>query len=369
MECVRAGWLAPLIGILVINAVVTHSGESQAAPASTATVKGRRGFVHPAVRVKPLRFFAPTSFWNTPVRRNAPLDPASSSIIGTFAAEIADERAKHDGPWISTTSYGVPIYTVPASQPTVQVQLTSQPFAPALQAAWQQVPLPPDAEPTEGSDGTLVLWQPSRNRLWEFWRLAKHTGGWSASWGGAMEDVSKAAGVYRHGVWPGSQPFWGSSASALSIAGGLITIEDLRQGQINHALAIAIPRVRAGVFASPAKRTDGRFNDELALPEGAHLRLDPSLDLSQLKMPPLVRMIAQAAQRYGIFVRDGASIAHFFAQDPRTLRHNPYLGPNGLFEGKYPGELLASFPWRRLQLLQMDLHPYHPHLYAPGQSN
>ncbi|HVY78851.1 MAG TPA: hypothetical protein VG898_10125, partial [Solirubrobacterales bacterium] len=45
-----------------------------------------------------------------------------------------------------------------------------------------------------------------------------------------------------------------------------------------------------------------------------------------------------------------------FAQDPVTAPVNPYTGPEGYFEGRYPGELLASFPWRRLQVLKMDLH-------------
>ncbi|MGA8746103.1 MAG: hypothetical protein WB507_09585 [Solirubrobacterales bacterium] len=95
-----------------------------------------------------------------------------------------------------------------------------------------------------------------------------------------------------------------------------------------------------------------------ALPEGAHLRIDPSLDLSSISMPPITRMIAKAAQRYGIFIRDGAGVAHFFAQDPVTLRDNPYIGPEGYFEGKTPGQLLDSFPWSHLQLLPMALRNY-----------
>jgi hypothetical protein len=35
----------------------------------------------------------------------------------------------------------------------------------------------------------------------------------------------------------------------LSIAGGLITLEDLEKGQLNHALAISLPNGRAGVYA------------------------------------------------------------------------------------------------------------------------
>ena len=44
--------------------------------------------------------------------------------------------------------------------------------------------------PTGGrSDAHLVVWQPSRNRLWEFWHLAQGAAGWQAGWGGAMQNV------------------------------------------------------------------------------------------------------------------------------------------------------------------------------------
>jgi hypothetical protein len=202
----------------------------------------------------------------------------------------------------------------------------------------------------------LVVWQPSTDRLWEFWQLARTADGWRAAWGGAMQDVSANAGVFGQNAWPGAEPWWGASASSLSIAGGLITLEDLEQGEINHALAMAVPDVRFGIYASPAQRTDGKSTDPLSLPEGAHLRLDPKLDLAALHLPRLTLMIAEAAQRYGIFVRDGAPAVTFFSQDPIPTGTEPYGGADGYFEGKYPSQLLASFPWSHLQLVTMELH-------------
>ena len=128
--------------------------------------------------------------------------------------------------------------------------------------------------------------------------------GWQAAWGGAMQNVSTNPGVYGPKAWPGASPYWGASASSFSVAGGLITLEDLEKGVINHALAIGIPDVRAGVYASPAQRTDGTSASALSLPEGAHLRLEPGLDLAALHLPRLTLMMAEAAQRYGIYVRE-----------------------------------------------------------------
>jgi hypothetical protein len=302
------------------------------------------------------RFFSPHSFWNTAVSADATLDPSSAALVGALATEATEEVATGNGPFITTSPYGVPVYRVPADQPTVPVKLVGHPGERALRAAWHAVPLPAGARPAAGSDGHLVVWQPHSDRLWEFFQLRREGGGWRASWGGAMRNVSADPGVYNHHAWPGSQPWWGASASSLSIAGGLITLEDLEAGEINHALAISLPAVRAGTYASPARRTDGNSPDPLTLPEGAHLRLDPHLDLASLHLPWLTRLVAEAAQRYGIFVRDRAADVTFYAQDPIPTGSEPYGGPGGYYRGHSPIELLAHFPWRRLQLLKMKLH-------------
>jgi len=304
------------------------------------------------------RFFSPSSFWNVPVATDAPLDPSSASIMGALRWLIAEELTEGSGPAINTTEYSVPVYKVPADQPLVPVQLSSPYSASALRSAWSAVPLPPDAQPAGGNDRHLVVWQPSSGRLWEFWELRHGTEGWRASWGGAIQHVTSDLGVYGPEAWPGASSKWGASASSLSIAGGLIRFSDLEHGWINHALSMSIPDARAGVYAWPAERTDGTSTDPLSLPEGAHLRLNPNLDIASLGLPRMTRMIAEAAQRFGIFVRDGAQNVAFQAQDPVTVGTNPYLGVDGYFEGSYPRELLSQFPWAHLQLLKMELHPY-----------
>ncbi len=274
--------------------------------------------------------------------------------MGAFQEEVTHEEQIKTGPWINTIHASVPIYTVPANQKTVAVTL--DPVDPTLSAAWAEVPLPATAQPAIGSDKDLVIWQPSTDHLWEFWRPVHNTTGWSASWGGAMRNATTNPGVYGPEAWPGAKSGWGASATSLSIAGGLMTLEDLQYGHIDHALAMATPDIRAGVYASPAKRTDGRTTAPLSLPEGAHLRLDPNLDLATLHLPHLTLMMAEAAQRYGIIIRDYAPNVSFYAQDPIPTETEPYTGPTGYFEGKHPNQLLATFPWSHLQLLKMSLH-------------
>lgn len=304
----------------------------------------------------PIRFFSPHSIWNRRVDQGAKINSNSAAMVARLAERVAAEERDGTGPWISTTSYSVPVYTVSASQPTVRARLTSPFSVPMLQSAWRAVPLPTNAMPASGSDAQLVVWQPSTHRLWEFWRLSHTAAGWQAAWGGAIKNIWKSNGVYGPSAWPGATSSWGASASSLSIAGGLIRFGDLKAGRIEHAVAISLPEIRAGVYASPARRTDGNSKDPLSLPEGAHLRLDPKLDLAKRKMPWMTRMIARAAQRYGIVVRDRAGDITFYGQDPVTTGGEPYEGKNGYFHDQYPSELLSTFPWRHLQVLKMDLH-------------
>jgi hypothetical protein len=260
------------------------------------------------------------------------------------------------GPWISTTKCSTPLYRVSADQATVRVALDSPGLSwrATLQAANVAVPIPAGARPADCTDGHMTVWQPSTGKLWEFWRARKQTDGWHASWGGAIKDVSRSPGYYTPDAWPGlSQWNWGASATSLPVIGGTMLIDELRARTINHALALALPETRAREFSWPAQRTDGAGPPD-TLPEGARLRIDPRLDLDKLNLPPLTRMMAEAAQRYGIVIRDKTNWAiGFYAEDP--VSGDPYRGAGGFFAGKWPHELLASFPWDSLQVLKMRL--------------
>ncbi|HEY2052363.1 MAG TPA: hypothetical protein VGH14_00335, partial [Solirubrobacterales bacterium] len=60
------------------------------------------------------------------------------------------------------------------------------------------------------------------------------------------------------------------------------------------------------------------------------------------------------------------SVASFYAQDPTPTGTDPYHGEGGFFEGQYPSRLLATFPWRHLELLRMSLHHVHRPRHVPA---
>jgi hypothetical protein len=261
-------------------------------------------------------------------------------------SEVAEKR----GPWIASKGYSTPIYTVPAAQPRVRVILDN--IGPALQRAFSRVPLSPGARPASGADAQLTVWQPSTDRLWEFWGMHHASDGWHARWGGAMRHVSQNPGYFSARAWPGASYHWGATATGLPLVGGLITLEDLRLGHIDHALAIGVPRVAAGVVTWPAQRTDGTAEAPAGIPAGTRFRLDPHLDLARLSLPPLTRMIAEAAQRYGMVVRDTSGVVDFYAEDPTPTGTDPW---RELVGGGYLWQLLSLFPWDRLEVVRSSV--------------
>lgn len=294
------------------------------------------------------RFFAPTSFWNRPLPANAPRVPNSAGYVNDLVRQV-DET----GAWINTDEYSVPVYTVGPGQPRVRVKITDdQPVDSRLQSAVAKVPMPSGVHPSTGSDAQAVIWQPSTDTMWEFWELRNTDGNWYADAAGAMRNVSSNPGYFNSRAWPGAETWWGATATALPLAGGLIRIDELEAGQIDHALALAIPDASAR-HVWPAQRSDGPATSPDSIPEGTTFRLPGNLDIDSLGLPPVGREIAEAAQRYGIILRDGSADVTFYAEDPTPSGGDPY---DRLFGGKSPAQILAKFPWSDLVAVRPPRH-------------
>jgi hypothetical protein len=288
------------------------------------------------------RPFASSSVWNRPISAGAPLSRMSKTYVSQLRRQIAAT-----GDWINTTQFSVPVYTVPAGQPRVPVKLDkSGGSADALAKDFNAgVPIPRNARAAAGTDRHMVVWQPSKNTMWEFWEADKRNGRWHAAWGGEMTNMSRNRGYFP------SPADWGATATGLPLLGGLIRISELRAGRINHALALAIPHASSREFAFPAQRSDGNDNSASAIPEGTRFRLNPKLDLNTLHLSAAAKAIAVAAQRYGIVVRDQSGSVDFYAEDPGPTGVDPYVGSHGLFSGQYPNNLLHEFPWQDLEVV------------------
>lgn len=310
-----------------------------------------------------LHFFAQSSVWNSRVSANAAIDPNSSNVVASLLAQIRPTFVDFDD--------GGNLYIAGSNTPRKRVTLDEN-GGPAMRAAFRAVPIPAYAQPTGGSDARMAIYQPSTDTIWEFWRMSKQADGWHAGWGGRMIDVSTDPGYYRNVFSPSGhileQWDWGAPATSFPLVAGVIMISELEKGVIPHAIAFAIGHTCAHEFAAPAQRTDGDVNpaaDPNCVPEGAQFRLDPKLNIASLHLPRLIRIMAVAAQKYGLIIDNRSSGVSVYDQSPTAYiadwGYNPYFGPQnqpgtpGALYNGWPTSEIMKFPWSHLELLKMHL--------------
>lgn len=290
--------------------------------------------------------FAPDSFWYQPIQ-DAPLHADSAVFVADF---LRQKQAFYGTVGTNTITYTSPVYIAEPDAPTVQVTMwncQNKSFSDeGLSRQWAAVPIPTYAQPADGTDGEMTIYQPSTETLWEFWKARKTSGKWQACWGGRLQQVSRS-----EGIWP---LYYGTTATGLPFLGGQVTAEELQRGEIKHAIGIALVQTAAwNVLSWPAKRGDG--NGLSPIPEGIRFRLDPSINVDALPMHPIGKIIAKAAQKYGFVVWDKAGAIVIRAQNPKSYtamgKPDPYVA---LWNGSANWQILDKFPWDHLQFLPKD---------------
>jgi|SRR5262245_30764024 len=163
----------------------------------------------------------------------------------------------------------------------------------------------------------------------------------------------------------------GMLATAITWLGIGITIGDLLQQSINHAIGIIIPTLytRGDVINSPpAQRTDS-VQGPPYIPEGTIFRLPQDLVLNYypatswdgVSPKSIFRLIAEAMQNYGCVVYDQGGTAIFVSEKGDTPAYpvNPYSQEPlaSIMGAGYMALNDNEFPWSKMQVLKMNLVP------------
>ena len=105
----------------------------------------------------------------------------------------------------------------------------------------------------------------------------------------------------------------------------------------------------------PAQRSDGWDGDADAIPEGTHLRLDPTINVDALPLHPLARMVAKAGQKYGFIVTDKSGAVAVVAESGAPYEAWRGVNPwTALIRGTPMYNVMRNFPWQSLQVLPKD---------------
>ena len=150
-----------------------------------------------------------------------------------------------------------------------------------------------------------------------------------------------------------TNPTWytshGTRACGYPLVAGLIRAEAVRAGRIDHALAIAYPHIRAGLYTPPASTAQTRIGDQAiktrGIPCGGRIQLDPTLNLDSLGLSAGAKVVARALQEYGAFVGDFSGGISLYADNSPRAR--------AMFAGVLSDYDLAMIDPRRFRVLKL----------------
>lgn len=339
----RTGLLRPLAAagaVILLGSVVSACGSSQKAspPSSTRPSSPTTTNTTPTtVNYRRATFAPPATLWPKSIFSKP--DVASWPLLSTssrFASDIVSDYTQDYG---SVGVNSLPIYRVPADQPGVPISVL-QGCNSFLADTGSGIPIPPYASLNGSSDNPLIVYQPSTDSDWELWRATKNQNGtYSACWGGRL-DMATSTGVFP-------SPF-GMSATGISYLNTAITEADVASGQIDHTIAIQIPRCNQGVY--PADRHDCA-TDPGQPSEGQWFRLPTNLAMPA-GLTPFAQMVFRALQRYGAVVTDFAGAVMLQSEQTNDWAEEGNSGTDPItasWEGLPEYKVVAALPWSDLQ--------------------
>jgi hypothetical protein len=273
------------------------------------------------------RLYSPTSFWNTPIPPNPVIDRDSAAIISLSIARFSSSANL-----VNSATYGFPIaYADPASMKH-EIGCTQYDCETAVSFR-----IPSYARAKSGSDGHLIVIDPSTQQELDMFRA-------KCCWTASSRYLTAANGWGA--ICPLGHHCNGAVAAGFAAAGGLIRPEEIAQGHIDHALVMATPYTRFQYVACPATHSDGEYS-YTAIPLGARIQLDPTLNVDAQRWSPWQKVIAKALQVYGAYIADTSGSLAVRAEGSQNRGYDAWAKV-GVVSAD-----LSSIPWSRFRLLKL----------------
>jgi hypothetical protein len=326
------GFTCALVGVLSIGGCVARVAGPRAAGLALALGGGGggggdKGSAPPFAADSPFNLRIPTS---------ATLDPRSDEMVAYLARKKQANAALYE--------FAIPIWSADANTPRFSVRCSMSPAWGPCPFAASFVPIPIGAHAHAGSDGAMVIVDRSAGKSYEFWQFRRDGDAWVTSWG-TIQDLT-GSGWSKNGS---------STASGASRLAGVVRVHEIGLGVIGHALVMSIDNSCADIFRAPAVKTDGDSTRPDCTPQGAHLQLDPALDVDTLPgITAAERAVGKALQSYGIYVIDkgGAPMGISFelAPDAESPQSIGVVYKAAGLTWDYFG--MPHVPWDRLRVLR-----------------
>jgi hypothetical protein len=287
------------------------------------------------------RLYAATSPFNQAIPVNPQLDPLSADYV-----RLLSRSKREKGFVLSVGEWTVPAYFAQPETARHDVVISGQPpgahydrnFVHDVPRIMYDVPIPADARPDPMEDSHLSVIDLATRCEYDLYGAERTAYGWTAKWANVTSTAD--SGIYRFGL--------STRGTGFAPLAGMVWPAELRNGRIDHALVFAYPYTRVGGPVYPATASDGKSTLGRALPQGARLQLDPALSLGPLKLSDYERTVAEALQRYGMYLGDTGGALALYAVSAQSFDTDPYAGvlPGG------PYAFLNKIPVERFRVLK-----------------
>jgi len=263
------------------------------------------------------RFFSPST-WYYPVPANPQIHPDSAKYVA-FLKSVGNIS-------ISNSEWSVPIYYATSSDPLVNFTCTST--STYVQQAVNankynlNVPLPPGAKPAGAAaaatgqyrDQHMVIISPDQRQCWDFYffrgsvdsRKTDRVKRWDLTSPGIANGINGEPHIQLGG---------NCRVSPCPLLQGLVTYDEVQQGQINHAIAYSVYSQGASPGVYPCQGANTMGLPPYAPWLGMRFQLDPSWNVETSGLSAAGKIVARALQVYGmIFVENngpGSSGVYF----------------------------------------------------------
>ena len=240
--------------------------------------------------------FPPDNAWNRDVSGD-PVDPHSAEYLAQMNAGSGFLQPDFG----SDPSYGLPYLIVDHDQPRQAMS-----FLYSSQSEPGPYPFPPDIPLQANADRHAVVIERDACLLFETFDTHRVASGFQCGSGAIFNLRSNA-------LRPDG--FTSAAASGLPLFPGLARFEEVKSGELHHALAFTASRI-ANAYVHPATHGAGNSSDAFAPPMGLRVRLKAGYDLSRFQGGAKVLLLG--LRHYGMFVSDiGSDWAFSGATDTR----------------------------------------------------
>ncbi len=199
--------------------------------------------------------------------------------------------------------WGQPIYWAGDGDSSYNVKQTQYALPPEM----ADMRIPRGAKPASTSDAAMTVYDVERGYVIAMWHAVYNasTDSWSA--GGAQVTYLDSNGldsrIDRSNDGRNTGTMRGNNGGVTAVR-----YDEASTGQINHVLKIALGPEVSTLAVAPLTRSDGSSNDPNAPAQGTRMRIKPSVNLDAFNLSPEARAIADAMQKYGVYIGDSGGV-------------------------------------------------------------